>query len=341
LLEPDPVSQHKSPLLQAMQSSLRMRHFSLRTEAVYLSWVRRYVRHHRLRHPRELGAAEVRAFLAWLAEDRQLSASSVNQALAALLFLYGEVLRRPLEALGPLPRAKQPERLPVVLTREEVRLVLGQLDGVGRLVGLVLYGSGMRLSECLGLRIKDLDLARSEFLIRRGKGAKDRVTVLPQAVRGAIGRQVERVALRHRAECEAGPAHGWVLLPGALDRKYPGAGRSLPWQWLFPATRRYQGATDGRWYRHHWHESAMQRAMSAAVRRSGIRKRASCHTLRHSFATHLLEGGADIRTVQELLGHRSVTTTMIYTHVLNRGGLGVTSPADRGGFGDLLAGLAD
>lgn len=334
------MPQYKSPLLQAMQSNMRLRHFSLRTEAVYLAWVRRYVRYHRLRHPRELGSAEVRAFLAWLAEAGRLSASSVNQALAALLFLYGEVLRQPLEALGPLPRAKQPERLPVVLTREEVRRVLAELDGVARLVGVVLYGSGMRLSECLTLRVKDIDLERGEFLIRRGKGAKDRVTVLPQAVRGPLARQVARVGARHAVECGAGLAHGWVVVPGALDRKYPGAGRSLAWQWLFPAVRRYRDPADGRWYRHHWHGTAMQRAMAAAVARSGLTKRASCHTLRHSFATHLLEGGADIRTVQELLGHRSVTTTMIYTHVLNRGGLGVTSPADRGGLGDLLAGLS-
>ena len=334
------MSQYKSPLLQAMQSNMRLRHFSRRTEAVYLAWVRRYVRYQRLRHPRELGALEVRAFLAWLADTRQLSASSVNQALAALLFLYSEVLRQPLEALGPLPRAKQPERLPVVLTREEVRLVLGRLDGVARLIGVVLYDSGMRLAECLTLRIKDIDLERGEFLIRRGKGAKDRVTVLPQAVRGALAQQVARVAARHAEDCAVGAAHGWVALPEALDRKYPGAGRSVAWQWLFPATRRYPDPASGRWYRHHWHESAMQRAMAAAVLRSGITKRASCHTLRHSFATHLLEGGADIRTVQELLGHRSVTTTMIYTHVLNRGGLGVTSPADRGGLGDLLRGVA-
>ncbi|HPF61028.1 MAG TPA: integron integrase [Gemmatimonadales bacterium] len=332
--------QSKSPLLHAMQSTMRLRHFSPRTETVYLAWVRRYIRFHRLRHPGEMGAAEVRAFLEHLAGPRRLSASSINQALAALLLLYADVLRQPLEALGPMPRAKQPERLPVVLTRDEVRRVLQELDGVARVIGVVLYGSGMRLTECLSVRVKDVDLERGEFRIRRGKGAKDRVTVLPQAVRGALVAQLERVAVRHRRECAEGLEHGWVALPGALDRKYPGAGRSLAWQWLFPATRRYRGEADGRWYRHHWHESAMQRAMTAAVRRSGVLKRASCHTLRHSFATHLLEGGADIRTVQELLGHRSVTTTMIYTHVLNRGGLGVTSPADRGGLGDLLAGLA-
>jgi integron integrase len=323
-----------------MQSNMRMRHFSPRTEVIYVAWVRRYVRYHRLRPPREMGAEEVRTFLAWVSEVRCLSASSVNQALAALLFLYSEVLRQPLEALGPLPRAKQPERLPVVLTREEVRRVLVELDGMARLIGVVLYGSGMRLTECLTLRIKDIDLERGEFLIRRGKGAKDRVTVLPHAVRRPLADQVARVAARHAAECADGIDAGWVALPEALDRKYPAAGRSLAWQWLFPATRRHWDDAAGRWYRHHWHESAMQRAMAAAVQRSGITKRASCHTLRHSFATHLLEGGSDIRTVQELLGHRSVTTTMIYTHVLNRGGLGVTSPADRGGLGELLDGLA-
>ena len=223
------MSQYKSPLLQAMQSNMRLRHFSRRTEAVYLAWVRRYVRYQRLRHPRELGALEVRAFLAWLADTRQLSASSVNQALAALLFLYSEVLRQPLEALGPLPRAKQPERLPVVLTREEVRRVLAQLDGVARLVGVVLYGSGMRLTECLSLRIKDIDLERGEFLIRRGKGAKDRVTVLPQAVRGALAQQVARVAARHAEDCAVGAAHGWVALPEAL------AGLCLSeFNWILP-----------------------------------------------------------------------------------------------------------
>jgi integron integrase len=283
----------------------------------------------------------VRAFLEYLAERRQLSASSVNQALAALLFLYGEVLRRPLGALGSLPRARQPTTLPVVLTPEEVRRVLGELAGVTRLIGLVLYGSGARLLECLSLRIKDVDVVRGELLIRRGKGSRDRVTVLPVVVRGAISRQVARVASQHLEDCREGADAGWVALPGALGRKYPQAGRTLQWQWLFPATRRYRDGASGQWRRHHLDASVMQRAMTAAVRRSGITKRASCHTFRHCFATHLLEGGADIRTVQELLGHRDVSTTMIYTHVLNRGGLGVTSPADRGQLGDLLAGLAD
>ena len=332
--------QPKTKLLQSVRSKLRVRHYSVRTEEAYVAWVRRYVRHFGLRHPSELGEAEVHAFLTWLAEERELSASSVNQALAALLFLYAEVLRRPLGGLGTLPRGRQPLRLPVVLTVEEVRRVLEALDGVPRLIGLVLYGSGMRLGECLALRVKDVDLGRGELMVRRGKGARDRVTVLPRVVRVGVERQIQRVAAQHVAECGEGRAHGWVEVPGAMGRKSPLAGRSLAWQWLFPATRRYQAPATGRWCRHHWHDSAMQRAMTAAVGRSGIMKRASCHTLRHSFATHLLEGGADIRTVQELLGHRDVATTMIYTHVLNRGGLGVTSPADRGEMGELLAGLA-
>ena len=288
-----------------------------------------------------MGESEVRAFLEHLTEARQLGSGSVNQALAALLFLYAEVLRRPLGGLGSLPRPKQPTRIPVVLTIDEVGRVLRELEGLPRLIGTVLYGSGMRLLECLTLRVKDVDLARGEVRIRRGKGAKDRVTVLPRLVQGGVARQLERVIAQHREDCAEGVGSGWVELPGALGRKYSAAGRSLPWQWLFPVTRRYLDVPTGQQRRHHLHESAMQRAMTRAVRRSGLTKRASCHTLRHSFATHLLEGGADIRTVQELLGHRDVTTTMIYTHVLNKGGLGVISPADRGGFRELLAGLAD
>lgn len=317
---------------------MELRRLSPRTIEAYLAWVRRYVRFHRLRHPVELGDAEVRGFLGWLVERRMVSQSTQGQALAALLFLYRHVLDRPLEGLGPLPRGRAPTRLPVVLTREEVQRVLGHLEGRYRLVGVLLYGSGMRLLEGLTLRVKDVDLARREIVIRRGKGAKDRVTVLPSALVMPLRAHLERMRAQHARDVAAGA--GWVALPDALDRKYPQAGRSWPWQWLFPATRTHRDAASGRVRRHHLHESAMQRMMSRAVAASGLGKRASCHTLRHSFATHLLSSGYDIRTVQELLGHRDVTTTMIYTHVLNRGGLGVRSPADGLDLGGL-AGLPD
>lgn len=333
-MEPQP----NSPLLQRLQSNMRLRQMSPRTIAAYIDWVRRYVRFHRLRHPVEMADREVRAFLAWLVEERRVSQSTQGQALAALLFLYRHVLDKPLEQLGALPRGRQPTRLPVVLTRDEVQRVLRQLRGVYHLVGWLLYGGGMRLMECVTLRVKDVDLERREITIRRGKGAKDRVTVLPAGVVGPLVVHLDRVRGQH--QCDLADGAGWVALPGALDRKYPNAGRSWPWQWVFPATRRYRDAERGEERRHHLHESAVQRAMTQAVRASGIGKRASCHTLRHSFATHLLESGYDIRTVQELLGHRDVTTTMLYTHVLNRGGLGVRSPAD-GLELDGLAGLAD
>lgn len=333
--------QPKPKLLQRMRANLRLRHFSPRTETAYVDWVRRFVQFHELRHPADLGPAEIRKFLTHLAVERQLSASTLNQAIAAIVFLYREVLGRPAGDFGPLPRPRSPLRIPVVLTSDEVRRVVGGLDGVYRLVGLLLYGSGLRLMEGLTLRIKDLDLDRGELRVRRGKGGKDRVTVIPAMLRDSLSRQVERVRAQHQADLERDPAGGWVDVPGALGRKYPTAGRSLAWQWLFPATRRYRETATSQVRRHHLHPSAMQRAMAAAVRRSGITKRASCHTLRHSFATHLLESGADIRTVQELLGHRDVSTTMLYTHVLNRGGLGVVSPADRAGLADLSAGMAD
>ena len=330
--------QYKSPLLQSLQSNLRLQHLSRRTEAAYVYWTKRFIRFSGLRHPSEMGAAEVRQFLSHLVVERNLSAATQQQALSALVFLYRNVVGRPLEALGPLPRGRVPTTLPVVLSPEEVAKVLGLLRGTPRLVGLLLYGSGLRLTECLMLRVKDLDLDRGELTVRRGKGGKDRVTVVPQRVRGALEEHLARVkALHGRDQAKGG---GWVEMPGGLDAKYPKAGSSWPWQWVFPARRSYRDPKSGHIRRHHLHASVMQRAMTAAVRASGIGKRASCHTLRHSFATHLLEAGYDIRTVQELLGHRDVTTTMIYTHVLNRGGRGVRSPADRLGM-HADAGMAE
>jgi integron integrase len=273
-----------------------------------------------------MGEREVAAFLTWLAEERRVAASTQIQAQAALLFLYREVVGRPLGLAGFIPRGRGPTRIPVVLDQAEVMRVLGHLQGVYRLIGYLLYGSGLRLLECLSLRIKDLDFGRSEIRVRRGKGQKDRVTMLPELASEPLRVHLDRVKLLHDKALGAGT--GGVELPGALARKYPRADRSWPWQWVFPAKRLYPDPGTGELRRHHLHPSAMQRVMAEAVRRSGVEKKASCHTLRHSFATHLLEQGYDIRTVQELLGHSDVSTTMIYTHVLLKGGRGVRSPAD-------------
>jgi integron integrase len=318
-------SQSNPPLLRRLRSNLALRHYSPRTVAAYCSWVIRFVRHQGMRHPDAMGEPEVVAFLRWLREERRVAAATQTQALAALLYLYAHVLDRPLRVAGRIPRAKGPTRLPVVLTPTEVSRVLEGLTGTYAIVGLLLYGSGLRLTECVTLRVKDVDLERREIVVRRGKGAKDRVTVLPATLVPRLEEHLAWVARMHARDRARGG--GWVPLPGALARKYPAAPVNWAWQWLFPATRCTKTG-DGRVYRHHLHQSAMQRAMSAAVVRARIGKRAGCHTLRHSFATHLLERGQDIRTIQELLGHRDVTTTMLYTHVLNRGGLAVQSPLD-------------
>lgn len=313
-------------LLDQVRVELRTRHYSRRTEKAYVLWIRRFVIFHGRRHPAEMGEREVSQFLNSLAEDRRVAASTQSQAASALIFLYKKVLRRDIRWIEDVARAKAPKRLPVVLSRDEVKAVLGELHGAKRLVAMLLYGSGLRLIEGLELRVKDIDFGRGELLVRRGKGGKDRVTMLPSSSKDPLAQHLERVRAQHDGDLDLGA--GYVKLPGALERKSPSANREWLWQYVFPARRLWTDPEDGRRYRHHLHESAVQRAVREAVRRAGINKRATCHTFRHSFATHLLEDGYDIRTVQELLGHSHVNTTMIYTHVLNRGGLGVRSPVD-------------
>ena len=322
-----PERSDRDRLIPAARRVMRTRHLSRLTEEAYVRWIVRYVRFHGLRHPRTLGEKEMREFLSHLAADRNVAASTQSQALAALLFLYVEVLRDPVPGVDDVIRARRPHRLPVVMTREEVRAVLGRLRGSPRLVTLLLYGSGLRLMEALRLRVKDIDFGMSQITVRGGKGDRDRVTMLPSAARSALEVQLVRVRRLHERDLAAGA--GRTVLPHALARKYPTAASELAWQWVFPARRIAVDPTSRDRYRHHLHETVVQRAMHLAVKAAGITKRATCHTFRHSFATHLLEDGHDIRTVQELLGHRSVATTMIYTHVLNRGGLGVRSPVDR------------
>jgi integron integrase len=313
-------------LLERMHETLRARHYSRRTEQAYCMWAERFVRFHGGVHPTEMGEGEINAFLTNLAVQRRVSASTQNQALAAILFLYRQVMGREVGDIGTVIRAKRQRRLPVVLTRDEVRAVFAEIDPEMWLPASLLYGSGLRLMECLRLRVQDVDLARCEITVRNGKGGKDRITMLPAALVEPLRQQLRRAKAVHERDL----AEGWgrVQLPGALERKYPNAPAQWAWQWVFPQRQRWTDAQTGGQGRHHIHETILQRAMTDAVRRSGIAKHAGCHTLRHSFATHLLESGYDIRTIQELLGHKDVSTTMIYTHVLNKGGLGVRSPFD-------------
>ncbi len=310
-----------------IRTVLRVRHHSPRTEAAYLHWLRRFWHFSGRRDPATLGVGEVTAFLNDLAVTQKVAAATQNQALAAVLFLYRHVLGQDLPWLDELVRAERPEHLPTVMSRDEVRRVLAAMDGTPRLLAVLLYGAGLRLLECCHLRVKDVDFDRNQLTIRRGKGDKDRLTMLPGAVRSDLRAHLVRMRAQHERDLAAGA--GWVELPDALGTKLPNAGREWPWQWVFPATRKYHHAETGQLRRHHLHETVVQGAVREAVLAAGISKRATCHTFRHSFATHLLEDGSDIRTVQELLGHANVATTMIYTHVLNRGPAGVRSPADR------------
>ena len=323
-------SPDKPKLLDQVRDVIRRKHFSIRTEQAYTDWIKRYILFHRKRHPRDMGEEEVGEFLTHLARDGKVAASTQNQALSALLFLYKEVLKQEIGWLNNVERAKRPVRVPVVLTRDEVHKIFAHLHGKYRLMAGLLYGSGLRLMECVRLRIKDVDFGYLRITVRDGKGAKDRVTMLPVNLAASLERHLQKMKAQHEEDVEGG--YGQVYLPFALERKFPNANREWCWQYVFASERL---SIDPRsdpertvMRRHHVDESVLQDFVKRAVRASGVPKPATCHTLRHSFATHLLENGYDIRTVQELLGHKDVSTTMIYTHVLNKPGIGVRSPLD-------------
>ncbi len=317
---------HAPKLLDQLREALRARHYARRTESTYCQWVKRYIFFHKVRHPKEMAEPEINAFLTHLAVKEKVSASTQTQALSALLFLYRHVLGQEIGSLGNIIRARKPKRLPVVMTRDEVREILHCLSGDKKLMAALLYGGGLRLMECLRLRVQDLDFGRCEIVIRDGKGGKDRRTMFPETLAAPMQEHLAGVKLRHDKDL----AEGWgkVSLPHALERKYPNAPWQWRWQWVFPQENRWKNTKAGEEGRHHIHETLLQRAIKEAVSKADIVKRIGCHTFRHSFATHLLEDGYDIRTIQELLGHKDVSTTMIYTHVLNKGGQGVRSPFD-------------
>jgi integron integrase len=313
-------------LIEELRQALRSKHYSRRTEQSYCNWVKRFLRFHRMRHPDRMGEAEINAFLSHLALRRKVSASTQNQALSAILFLYKRVLKKEIGIVGDVIRARRPKHLPIVMTREEVSDVLSRLEGQARLMCSLMYGAGLRLTECLELRVQDIDFGANQIVVRSGKGFKDRVTVLPQAAKGALMDHLREVRQVHERDLAEG--YGRTPMPYALAKKYPRADRQWRWQFVFPQKHRWVNRQTGDQGRYHVDESIVQKAVKVAVAETGLTKRVSCHVLRHSFATHLLEDGYDIRTVQELLGHKDVRTTMVYTHVLNRGGKGVRSPMD-------------
>jgi integron integrase len=312
-------------LLDQMRDAIRIKHYSYRTEESYLDWARRFILFHNKRHPAEMGAPEIQAFLAYLATQRNVAASTQNQALSAILFLYREVLHQEIDTVL-LSSAKRAERLPTVLSHAEALQVINQLSGTHKLMAQILYGSGLRLMECVRLRVKDIDFEYKTITVRDGKGEKDRITPLPNSILPDLRRQVQRVRLLHEEDMAVDC--GEVYLPHALEKKYPNAARELIWQYLFPAPKRSLDPRSGKERRHHLDPTGLQRAVKEAAKKTAIQKRVTCHSFRHSFATHLLEAGYDLRTVQELLGHKDVRTTMIYTHVLQRGGMAVKSPLD-------------
>lgn len=316
----------KPKLLDQLREIIRLKHYSIRTEQSYVDWAKRYILFHGKKHPKDMGAKEISAFLTHLAVDKNVSASTQNQALNALIFLYKELLKISVGDIGEVARAKRPIRRPVVMSRDEVKRVTDKMTGLQRLMAELLYGTGMRLMEGVRLRVKDIDFDLNQIIVRDGKGAKDRVTMLPQKLRPPLERHLSEVKAIHDRDLAAGNGH--VYLPYALAEKYPNADKEWGWQYVFPARSISKDPRSGRVGRHHLHETALQSAMKNAVRAAGLTKPASVHTLRHSFATHLLEAGYDIRTVQELLGHKDVSTTMIYTHVLKQGAGAVRSPVD-------------
>ena len=313
-------------LLDQVRESMRLKHYALSTEEAYVSWIKRFILFHHKRHPKDMGVLEIEAFLTYLATDQHVAASTQNQALNALLFLYRRVLQLNLDNSIEAIRAKRSTYLPTVLTKDETLRVIGAMSGIHQLQAKLLYGCGLRLMECLRLRVKDIDFEQGQIIVRDGKGMKDRVTMLPDSLRVPLQEQLRRAKIIHEQDLAEG--HGQVDLPFALDRKYPNANCEWGWQYVFPADKLSTDPRTGRLGRHHRHESRLQRAVKQAARQAGINKRVGCHTFRHCFATHLLENNYDIRTVQELLGHKDIKTTMIYTHVLNRGGLAVRSPLD-------------
>ncbi len=316
-----------SPLIAKLREAIRVRHYSGRTEQAYVAWTKRFIRFHGMKHPKDLDAGAVAAFLTWLAVERNVSSSTQNQALNALTFLYKDVLERPLGLVDGIVRAKRPMRLPAVFTEAEVVSVLAALNGQSWLMAALLYGSGLRLMECVRLRVKDIDYDRRCIVVRDGKGAKDRVVTLADAIVPHLHEQITRVRRLHERDLAAG--YGAVWLPGALARKFVNAPKELAWQYVFPARSRSPDPRTGEIHRHHVDESALQKAVKIAIREAGIAKKASCHTFRHSFATHLLASGADIRTVQEQLGHKDIRTTQIYTHLIGRGANAVVSPLNK------------
>ena len=313
-------------LIEELRQALRSKHYSRRTEQSYCNWVKRFLRFHRMRHPDRMGEAEINAFLSHLALRRKVSASTQNQALSAILFLYKRVLKKEIGILGDVIRARRPKHLPIVMTREEVSALLSRLEGQDWLMCSLMYGAGLRLTECLGLRVQDIDFGANQIVVRSGKGFKDRVTVLPQAAKSALVDHLREVRQVHKRDLAEG--YGRTPMPYALAKKYPRADRQWRWQFVFPQKHRWVNRQTGDQGRYHVDESIVQKRVKRAVEEAGLTKRVSCHVFRHSFATHLLEAGYDIRTVQELLGHKDVRTTMVYTHVLNRGGKGVRSPMD-------------